>query len=147
MKFVVGIMVFIGVIIILGGLPALMNGIKDFRTDTITDEFIVSTGVGVSTGSVQLTDTLWDGETANAEVASNLTVDTPVMVDYTVGNRSLNLSGLGANTSRLITVEYKTAGLTGYTGADTGVKSFPVVFVLGLIGICCAAVIYVLLGR
>ncbi len=128
-------------------LPAFMGGIDDFRTDLATNTYVVSTGAAVANSTIQLSSPLWEGLITNASISSNITSDTPSITSYTTGSKALDFNGLAANTSRLITVEYKTAGLNGFAGVDQGVKVLPVALVLAVIFLPLIAIIFIILGR
>ncbi len=133
MKYLIGILVVVAAIFAGVGLPAFMSSVTDFRTDTVSNDFTVATNATSVNGTVQLSKQLWDGDITNATIESNNVLDTPAMTTFVTGSRALNFNGLALNASRLITVEYKTAGLTGYEGAETGIKLAPALIVVALI--------------
>lgn len=146
MKFMVGVMVLVGIIIIAMGLPAILDGLVDFRTEGITDQYIITTNGSTTTGDVQLTHALYNGDTQYASVSSNTTADVPVKGNYTSATKGLTFSGLAINTTRTISVNYRSFGLDNYTGADTGIGFFPVMLALSMLGIVGAAIAYVWKG-
>ncbi len=133
MKYLIGILVVVAAIFAGVGLPAFMSSVTDFRTDTVSNDFTVTTNATSVNGTVQLSEQLWDGDITNATIESNNVLDTPAMTTFVTGSRALNFNGLALNGTRLITVEYKTAGLTGYQGAETGIKLAPALIVVALI--------------
>ena len=147
MKYIIGILVVLTSIFILGGLGAMTDGIKDFRTDWVTDSSILTTNTTTTNGTVQLINPLWEGQISDAVISSNLSIDTPALTGYTSASKNLAFSGLAANTSRLITVEYRTFGLQDYPGADTGVKFMPMAAIMAAVFLPLLAVVMILLGR
>ena len=129
------------------GLPAFVAAVNDFRTDIVTQDFVVTTNTTATTASIQLRDSLFNNNLDNAITTSNTTSDVHNMVSFTSGNRNLSLSGLSTNATRVISVEYKTAGLDGYTGADTGAKTVPVIMIVALIAVPLLAVVMIFAGR
>lgn len=137
-------MVLVAVLIVAGGLGAFMDSIYDFRTDELSQDFSVSTAVGVTSANVQLSTNLWDGNIAYASVSSNETAEAPVANSYNSTTRQLAINGLTANMTRTISVTYDVAGLEDYEGVDEGVTHFPVVLVVGLIIFSLGTIIAVL---
>jgi preprotein translocase subunit Sec61beta len=133
MKYLIGILVVVAAIFIGIGLPAFMGAVTDFRTDTVSNDFTVATNATSVNGTVQLSKQLWEADLTNATLTSNNVLDTPAITTFTAGSRALTFNGLTPNASRLITVEYKTAGLTGYQGAETGIKLTPALIVMAII--------------
>lgn len=140
-------MTVVAAIIILMGLGAITDGILDFRTDSVSDDFSVTTNATASTAQVQLTNTLWEGETVYASVSSNTTADSPTMTGYTAASKALDIGGLASNTTRILTVTYRTFALTNFPGADTGIRFFPALLVLAVVAIPLLAVVFTILGR
>jgi hypothetical protein len=143
----IGVLVVLVSIGLVAGLGAMNDGIKDFRTDLVTNNFILTTNTTSTNGTVQLTQPLWEGLTSESSISSNLSTDTPALTGYTVASKNLEFTGLTTNTSRLITVEYRTFGLGDYPGADTGVKFIPMALMLAIIFLPLLAVVMILLGR
>jgi hypothetical protein len=147
MKYMIGVLVVLISIGLIAGLGAMSDGIKDFRTDLVTDSFVLSTDATTTNGTGQLTNPLWENQISESAISSNLTSDTPAITAYTAGNKALDFNGLASNTTRLITVQYRTFGLSEYPGADSGVKFIPMAIVLAIIFLPLLAVVMILLGR
>lgn len=127
--------------------PAIPDAVESFRTDTLTQDYTVATGVGVTTASVALSHSLWnDSVSYVTRVASTITGDSLVADNYTAASRALALSGLSANTSRVISVDYRTDGLGDNPAASTGSTYFPAVFILFLVLIPLAFGVYLFSG-
>lgn len=147
MKAFIAIMAAVGAIVILAGIPAFMNSIRDFRTDTLDETYVVTTNGSTSTGSVQLSKELWEGETVWADISSNLTIDVPVISSYNVSTRNLAFTGLATNNTRNIDIEYKAFRLNEYGGADTGIKIFPTFIVLAVSFIPILIIVFLFVNR
>lgn len=147
MKYMIGVLVIIACLGMVAGLGAMMDGIKDFRTDWVTDSYTLTTNTTTVNGTVQLTSPLWEGLTTEASISSNLTSDTPAMVSYVAGNKALNFNGLATNTTRLITVQYRTFDLNDYPSADTTTKYIPFAVIIGIIFVPLISIVMILLGR
>lgn len=102
--------VFIGIIaifILFGAFASpISDGIKGWRSDDLTENFIVATGVGVTTANVTLTRDLYNFETAEVIGIDSTLAETPVATSYDSTTKKLLVSALNANTSRTLTVEY-----------------------------------------
>ena len=125
--------VFLAIIVLAFTLPAVIDALFDFRTDTVEEVFNVDTAVGVTNSSVQLAEDLWDGSIIHASISSNNTSEIPSANSYNVTTRNLLVTNLLANAPHILTVSYKSAGLTDYSGAEAGVKSVPTAIVAALI--------------
>ncbi len=147
MKYVIGVCIIIADLFMLAALPAIMNLVTDFRTDDYTQTYIVATNATSVNGTVQLNKQLWEGSIVYAEVASNITSDTPALTDYNTDNRALTFNGLALNSSRLITVDYKSNGLTEFTGANQGSLIFPTVYILAVVLTAILSVVFIVIGR
>jgi hypothetical protein len=147
MKYIVGVLVLLVGIGLVAGLGAMTDGVKDFRTDWVTDSFVLTTNTTTSNGTVQLVNPLWEGQRSEAVVSSNITGDTPTLTGYTVASKILTMNGLETNTTRLVTVSYRTFGLNNYPGADAGSKFIPMAIVLAAIFLPLLAVVMILLGK
>lgn len=147
MRYIIAVLVVLVAIGTAAGLGAMTDAVKDFRTDLVTDSFVVTTNTTAINGTAQLTKVLWEGQTTEAAITSNITSDTPALTEYTAGNRNLAFTGLAANTTRLITVEYRTFDLGAFPGADTAVKFIPMAILMGLIFVPLISVVMVVLGR
>jgi len=130
----------IGAVIIILLLGAVVTSLFDFRTDEQTDEFNVTTGGGVTTADLVLSQDLYNDATVNANVSSNLTADAPIASTYTPGTNTLHVIGLQASDSRRLTIDYAIDGLTDYLGVGIAASTLPLFLVLGIIGIVAGAV-------
>ena len=147
MKYITGVLIILVAVGIIAGLGAMTDGIKDFRTDRVTNSFILTTNTTTVNGTVQLSSTLWEALPSEASISSNLTSDSPSLTTYVNANKSLNFNGLATNTTRLITVQYRTAGLADYPGADKASTFIPMAVVLGALFLPLLAIVMILLGR
>jgi hypothetical protein len=147
MKYIIGVLILLFCVCLFTGLGAMTDGIKDFRTDYTTDNFILSTNATATNGTVHLTQPLWEGLTSEAIVSSNLTDDTPVIDSYVIASNNIELTGLSSNATRLVTIEYRTFSLSEYPGADTGVKYIPMAFIMATVFLPLLAIVMILLGR
>lgn len=130
----------IGAVIVILLLPAAIISIDDFRLADQEDEFIVSTGGAETSKDVTLSQELFGDETRNASVSSNVTADAPIASSYASATQALTVTGLAVSESHRLTVTYKIDALTDYWGAGTGARVWPIMLILGVIGIIAGAV-------
>ena len=130
----------LGAVIILLFIPSAMDSIDDFRTTEQVDAYDITTGGGVTTANVTLSQELFGDETRNASVSSNMTVDAPIASSYVSNTQALNVIGLEASTERRLTVTYAIDALDDYPGAGVAARVWPILLILGVIGIIVAAV-------
>jgi hypothetical protein len=84
----------------------ITTGIHGWRTDTISQTAAVTTGGGVTTGTVTLTrDPLNNATTEITSITSSI-AETPVVDSYTTATNALLLSNLTAGQSRTLTITY-----------------------------------------
>ena len=133
------VVLLIGACIVILLLGAVMTGVNDFRMEDQVATYDVTTGGGVTTADVTLTEALFGGETYNAAVSSNITGDTPLASAYVAGTKALTVSGLDASSTRRLTVTYKIDAQDAYPGAGLGASVIPVMIILGCIGLVAAA--------
>lgn len=135
MKITFYLLIFLVIILFAFISPALVDSVTDFKTKQITQEFIVTTPAGVTSTNVSLSNALWYGDISLAGVTSNITNENPVTSNYTTTNNRLEISGLDANASHLLTVVYSADALTRYPNASRAMNYWPVALVFALIAI------------
>jgi len=104
------------VIILAISVPFFIDSCTSFQTDDYEyTESAVATAVGVTTANVTLPIALFDAKLTNVNsVSSNLTGEDSVTATlYNSSTYVLTVSGLIADSSRSITVDYKVDDLTG----------------------------------
>lgn len=116
-----------GIIILL--MPAMLLAIDQFRLSDQVDPFTVASG-SIS-ANVTLSQDLYNDETRNVEISSNVTTDAPIANTYTTSTNVLNITGLNSSASHYLTVTYKIDRLGDYFGAGAGAKAIPVLLILG----------------
>lgn len=106
----------------------------DFRTDPRTDTFNTATAVGVTAANETLLDDLYDGDTGSVDIDSDDATDVPLPGSYNVTNRVLNITGLTANTSRILQITYDFDALDATPAIATIIDRLPWIWLL-----CCIA--------
>jgi hypothetical protein len=103
-KYVIGVL---AIFLLLGAFASpISDGIKGWRTENTTQNFIVTTGAGVTTANVTLSTELYQSKATEViSVTSNIT-EAPVATSYDEDYNYLLLSALTAAQSRTITVNY-----------------------------------------
>ena len=128
------------VAVILWMLP-FTEAIYDFRTDVRTDTFTVLTGVGVTTGSVQLFTDIYDDDTSTIDLSSNDADDDPLYSSYNASNRQLDMTGFAANTTRTLTVLYDIDALTESEAVGNLLDMLDLFWLLVIIGFPAAGLV------
>lgn len=131
----------IGSICVILLLSGALSAINDFRSTAITEEYDITTGVGVTSANITLVHDLFGDNTISATVTSNDTGDAPISYLYTASTRILQITGLDASVTRRLTIVYRTDSLWDYPGAGLSARMWPVFIVLGIIGLIAAAVV------
>lgn len=125
-------------------LMPISDAIYDFRTDQETDNFTVTTAVGVTAANVTLLDTLYDNDTSTISYISSI-AETPTFYSYNSTTRTVWTTGLTANTSRTLTVYYDRSALAGNTTLETVLDWTPYIYylILAAFPVCGLAAIFI----
>lgn len=105
-KLLMGVVVII--LFIFLGVRTIPTGVHDWRTDVRTENFIVATGVGVTTADVVLADDPFLNQTDEVETIESTLAEVPVATTYVTATNTLTVSALDANDSRTLTITYNT---------------------------------------
>ena len=103
--------VFVGILaifLLLGAFATPINdGIKTWRTNDTSEDFEVSTAVGVTAANVTFSYNLYLEALAEVQsISSNDTGDIPVAAVYTDATKLLNITGLNDDAVHSLTVAY-----------------------------------------
>jgi hypothetical protein len=118
--------------IILFFLPGILLSLDTFRLEDQVDPFVVTTAAGVTSANITLSQDLYNDETRNASITSNLTTDAAIAFSYTSATNVLLVTGLTADASHYLTVTYSIDALGDYYGAGVSARVIPVLMVLGI---------------
>ena len=129
----------IGAIIIILLLAATLTAINSFRMADYEEPHNVTT-TGNTTADIVLSQSLFNSETYNVAVSSNLTDDAPVPSSYVSATKTLTVSGLKTNDSRRLTITYKIDSLDDYYAVGIAARVWPILLGLGVIGLIVGAV-------
>ena len=127
-------------------LPITM-AIYDFRTDLRTDEFTSPTGLDENSVNVTLHKPIYDDDTGTSGILSDLPTDVPLYSSYNTTSRQFEVSGLTANTTRLLTVSYNIDALLGSNAINTLVDILPFIWMLCVVAFPMAALFAIFTGR
>ncbi|MDD5338160.1 MAG: hypothetical protein PHG35_01945 [Dehalococcoidales bacterium] len=130
----------IGVCIVIGLFGSVMAGLLSFRSTEYTEPHVVTTGAGVTSASVVLTQSLFDDSTAFVTITSNNTGDAAVPSSYTSATRTLLVGGLLESTAHYLTITYSYGSLGSYWASDISSRAVPVLLIIGVIGVIGGAV-------
>lgn len=97
----------IAVFLLLGAFAGeILDGIKTWRTEDVTQYEIVTTGVGQTTANVTLDSDLFQDDEDNVSSISSNISESPVATSYTAASNKLLVSALNANDTRTLTIDY-----------------------------------------
>jgi len=104
-KVVVGIL---AIFLLLGAFSSpIIDGIKGWRTNDTTQDFVVDTAVGVKTANVTLAYELYQAAVPEViSITSTLGTDNASATKYTEATQVLLVDGLSADNTRTLTVNY-----------------------------------------
>ncbi len=133
-----------GVILLFNFMPNLTDATHDLSTDASSQVLVgVATGVGVTEADVVLTsDPYKDRTTSVISFASSNVLDVgPILAaTYTTATNTLHVTGLIANDTRDLTVNYSVAALDDFTMMDTVVGWTPVIIILAILAVIVAVI-------
>ena len=123
------------------------EAIYDYRTDVREDPFTVVTAPAVTTGNMTLIKPIYDNDTATTAFSSNNTNDSPLYAAYDTATRELQVSGLAANSTRLLTVSYDVDALSASAAVSTLMDYLSWIWFILLAGFPAAAIAAIFMGR
>lgn len=148
MKAFIAILAIVVVLVLAMMAPAIPAAVKSFRTDVIDQNFTVATGGGVTTANVSLSKPLWDANVSEVVTLSSSDADdATVASSYNGTGYLVTLTGLAENTTRTISMEYRTGGLNDYAGADTGITKLPSAVLMLIIIVPLALIVALFVKR
>ena len=130
----------LGAVVIILMMAAVLTAVNDFRMTEYEESHVATTGGAETTYDVTLSQELFSDETYNAVVTSNVTADAPIPSSYASATQILTVTGLEASETRLLTITYQIDSLEDYFGASLGARVWPLMLVLGVIGVIVGAV-------
>lgn len=122
------------------------DAVYDFRTDVREDDFTVATGLGVTSANVTLLKAIYDNDTDTIGYTSNVT-EIPAFSSYNSTTRQLLTTGLSANTTRLLTINYDTNALTFSTALNTLLNWWPFIWYMLITAFPIASLVAIFTGR
>jgi hypothetical protein len=85
----------------------ILDGVKSWRTQDVTENFVVTTASGVTTSNITIGQVLFQSDVAQVlSVTSNDTGEAPVATAYYETTNKLLMSALNPSTTRTLTVNY-----------------------------------------
>lgn len=120
-------------------LPAIVESFHTTITDELTDTGNITTGAGVTTGNMTLTEDLYLDRMASVlTLTSTYGSDDPVASSYDSATNGFVVSGLAASQSRIITAHYEYDSSSEFPNARQLVQSGPVIVILALLALIVA---------
>lgn len=126
----------------------ITDAIYDFRSDVREDSFPdVETDTGETSANVTLLKILYDDNTNSFAILSDLSTDLPAYSSYNSTNRVLTVSGLTANTTRDLLVEYDINAFSGQAGFETFFDYLPYFYYIMVAIFPMASIAAIWVGR
>lgn len=136
-------LVFLMIVLGVQFLPDMLTSTDQVLTDEDTIEANITTGGAETTGTVQLTNALYESDTSHVtSITSTHGGDSAAPSSYAASTKILTVSGLAASQTRTLTVVHEYDALSEYTAAAPATKMGPTLFLLVLfIGIPAAMIL------
>jgi hypothetical protein len=128
---IVGLVV--GLILIATVLPDVVD---DTVSDAYYENFSVATGVGETSTTETLTYDHYYGDLTDLSASSDNEDDTPVVMDYDEDTKEVEVAGLHASDSRILTIDYVREANQQFTGFSGFVRLLPMLCIVGLVVAC-----------
>jgi hypothetical protein len=107
------------IIIAVQFLPDVLTASHEARTDEDAVSANITTGAGEVTGTVNLTETLWESDLGSVvSITSTQGSDTPAAQSYDSTNNRITVSGLTPSLNRVITLTHEYAAADDFVGLD-----------------------------
>lgn len=136
------VLVIILIILAVSYVPDLITATDETIKDADTITANVTTGAAETTGTVTLTNALYNSATTEVtSITSTHGGDNPTPSSYSATSRVLTVSGLEASQTRTLTVIHNYDALANYTAAGPTARFGPTLFIMVLfIGLPAAIV-------
>lgn len=128
-------------------LVPITESVEEFLVDTQEDNISVSTAVGETSENVTLSETLYDSDISSVVVISDLSSDTVSWSSYNATPNHFLVSGMTANTSRLLTVSYDIDALGGNAALILLANRLPIFWLVWMGAFAPAALAAIFTGR
>jgi hypothetical protein len=126
------ILAIVGLVI---GIMLVANLLPDVVDEAATDAY--SENFSVGSGSTTTTETLsydhYYGDLRNLGVTSDNENDTPVVMAYDENTREVDVAGLDAGETRILTIDYYREANLQYTGFSAFLRLIPFLAIIGLV--------------
>jgi hypothetical protein len=103
---------FTGFLIVLSSVIFWMLPVADsiyaWKTESRTDTFTVVTAPGITSGNSTLVKSIYNDDVSTIILSSDLSTDIPVYSSYNGTSKKVVYTGLSANTTRQIEIQYDT---------------------------------------
>ena len=111
--------------------------LPDVVTDTVTDPYSENFDVDTGAGETSTTETLsyqhYHEDLTDLDAESTNGNDTPLILSYNEDTYGVEVGGLEASASRVLTIDYLREGYQQYTGFSTFIRLLPFLVILGLV--------------
>ncbi len=116
--------------------PSIVDSFHETIVETQTDTGNVTTAAGETTGNLTLSMELYKARLSSVlALDSSNGSDTPAAADYDEDAQVLEVSGLAADSSRILTADYEYDVSTDFTNSGSVISAGPTFILLALIAI------------
>jgi len=134
MNYLIAAVAFIFALVSFIFMPWVTDSFHETIVESQTDTGNLTTAIGETSGDFVLTMPLYMERLGSVlELDSSLGTDSPSSAAYDEDTQALEVSGLTADGSRILTVEYEYDATTDFTNSRQVISSGPVIIMLALI--------------
>ena len=124
----------------------LSDMVYSFRTDPVTDESTIDTGVGETTSNVTLNQFTFNGISSITSVSSSIN-EVPAVSSYNSTSKTALISSLTADDSRTLSITYDVDVITDNDAINTLLDRAPWIWMLIIIAFPVASLAAIWTGR
>lgn len=118
----------------------------EYRTEEQTDDFSVTTGVGVTSANCTLDDFIYDDDDDTIEIESSL-AEVPTATSYNGTTKTVLVSTLTANATRTLSITYDIDAIPDNDAINTMIDRWPWIWMLVCIAFPVAGIAAIFTGR
>ena len=111
----------------------LPDVVDEAASDPYSENYNVSTGVGVTNTTEELSYEHYYGDLTSLSATSDNGNDTPVVMSYDENTYDVVVDGLEASASRVLTVSYVREANQQYAGFSAFLRMIPFICIIGLV--------------
>jgi hypothetical protein len=125
-------------------IPLTIEAGSQAHTQTVSS---VVTEPAETTATYQLASPLYKGDLNYVSISSSNIADIAEPEAYDINTRALEIAGLTEDSTRVLTITYRSGVFLANSGAEIGLASLPTIFIIAIAVIALLATVSVVIRR